>query len=258
MQKINVLWTGGFDSTYRIAELSKKPVIIQPIYLSDNRKCESNELKAIEDISKEINSLPETICTLLPVIIYDVTDVEANPEITASWKEIRKKVRIGTQYDWLARYSHQTGMKGLELGIEKAESGQVVSTFEAFNVKLDLVTDGHIQYYKIDERVSNKHVVNVFGQFHYPYPLYEMTKTDTLQAFEGLGLEHLVEKTWFCHNPIRNKPCGVCNPCKSTLSEGMDFRFPKSSIIRSKFRLLYRTKERLGNLIAKTRAKLNR
>lgn len=37
---INVLWTGGYDSSFRIVQLSKNKVTIQPYYLSDNRKCE--------------------------------------------------------------------------------------------------------------------------------------------------------------------------------------------------------------------------
>lgn len=37
---INVLWTGGYDSSFRMVQLSKSNVMIQPYYLSDKRKCE--------------------------------------------------------------------------------------------------------------------------------------------------------------------------------------------------------------------------
>ena len=34
------LWTGGYDSSFRMVQLSKSNVMIQPYYLSDKRKCE--------------------------------------------------------------------------------------------------------------------------------------------------------------------------------------------------------------------------
>ena len=35
---VNVLWTGGFDSTYRIVELSRLNVVVQPYYLLDEKR----------------------------------------------------------------------------------------------------------------------------------------------------------------------------------------------------------------------------
>ena len=48
---IKVLWTGGFDSTYRIVELSMRDVTIQPVYVKySRRKSMECELKAMDDI----------------------------------------------------------------------------------------------------------------------------------------------------------------------------------------------------------------
>lgn len=241
-QIVNVLWTGGYDSTYRMVELSRKNVIIQPYYLSDKRKSELNELNAIAEITKDIKLHPETKCTIRPLVISNVSDVKPDAEVTKSYQKLRKFVPIGSQYDWLARFAKENELEGLELGIEKAVSSQVVTIFKKVKSKLNLVTDGEISYYELDKSESDPDLLNIFGRFHYPNPLYNMTKLDLLNEFKKLGYEDTMIKTWFCHHPIRNKPCGVCSPCKSTLSEGMDFRFPKSSLVRNKFSKLYNTR----------------
>ena len=53
---VYVLWTGGWDSTFRILQLQKKKseekIIIQPIYVSDDsRKSEIKEIEAIKKIT---------------------------------------------------------------------------------------------------------------------------------------------------------------------------------------------------------------
>ena len=248
---VNVLWTGGYDSSFRMVQLSKIRVVIQPYYLSDNRRSEKNELNAIAQITADIKKNPQTKCTILPLIIFNTSEVKPDAEITKSYHKLRKVVPIGSQYDWLARFSKEHNLQGLELGIEKAASGKVVTIFNKLNAKLELVHDGDVAYYQLDGNQSDPDLMNVFGRFHYPSPLYDMTKTDTLAEYKRLGFEDTVTKTWFCFNPINNKPCGLCNPCKSTLSEGMEFRFPKSSLIRNKLRLVYVAKSFPGRVLRK-------
>lgn len=250
---VNVLWTGGYDSSFRMVQLSKIGVVIQPYYLSDNRRSEKNELNAIAQITADIKKNPQTKCTILPLIVSNTSDVKPNAEITKSFRKLRKVGRIGTQYDWLARFSEEHSLQGLELGIEKAASCQVVTIFNKFNAKLELVNDGDVAYYQIDGDQSHPDIVKVFGQFH--YPLLNMTKIDMLAEYKRLGFEDTVTKTWFCFNPINNKPCGLCNPCRSALSEGMEFRFPKSSLIRNKLRLVYVAKNFAGRAVRKLKAR---
>lgn len=244
---VNVLWTGGYDSSFRMVQLSKIGVVIQPYYLSDNRRSEKNELNAIAQITADIKKNPQTKCTILPLIVSNTSDVKPDAEITKSYHKLRKVGPIGSQYDWLARFSKEHNLQGLELGLEKAASCKVVTIFNKLNAKLELIDNGNVTYYKIDEDKSHPDIVKVFGQFH--YPLLNMTKIDMLAEYKRLGFEDTVTKTWFCFNPINNKPCGLCNPCKSTLSEGMEFRFPKSSLIRNKLRLVYVAKSFPGRVL---------
>ncbi len=62
MEKIKVLWTGGFDSTFVVCQLSLLPVEIQPIYISMGRNSEANELKAIQTISDFVNANEKKRC----------------------------------------------------------------------------------------------------------------------------------------------------------------------------------------------------
>lgn len=51
MKVIKILWTGGWDSTFRIVELSRKEVTICPLYVIDNdRKSKNFEIKAMNKI----------------------------------------------------------------------------------------------------------------------------------------------------------------------------------------------------------------
>jgi hypothetical protein len=55
-QVINILWTGGWDSTYRVIDLSFKEVVIQPYYLRDNRLSEAMELSVIRNLTEKIRN----------------------------------------------------------------------------------------------------------------------------------------------------------------------------------------------------------
>jgi len=44
-----------------------------------------------------------------------------------------------------------------------------------------------------------------------------------------------MEMTWFCHRPVRGKPCGLCAPCVYTIEEGLARRVPWSRRVPSFF-----------------------
>lgn len=52
---VKIFWTGGWDSTYRMVELSQCDVIIQPIYCIDKgRKSSDIELNRIQMITEKL------------------------------------------------------------------------------------------------------------------------------------------------------------------------------------------------------------
>lgn len=241
---INILWTGGFDSSFRMVQLSKKNVTIQPYYLCDNRLSEQNELSAITQITEDIKKHSETKCTILPLIKYKVEDIAPDNEITESYLRLREKTFIGSQYDWLPRFAKQKQISGLELSLEKAESSKAQKCILEFG-SLKPRNEGEISYYIIDKEKSNNDLVKVFGAFHFPVPLFETTKKEMVEEYKLLGFEETMNKTWFCFTPINNEPCGLCNPCMSAINEGMEFRFPRSSLKRYKHRIYYKIKRKI-------------
>ena len=111
---VNILWTGGWDSTFRIIQLSAKDIIIQPHYLKDNRKSQNFELNAILSITEDIRKLDSTQCTIRSLILMNVSDINEDKEITQAYQNLTKKHRLGSQYEWLARYSKN--INNLEIG----------------------------------------------------------------------------------------------------------------------------------------------
>ncbi len=75
MKTYEIFWTGGFDSTLRVVQLSRYPIKIQPVFCkgvaADIRKSEFYELRAIKQISALLRTKPGVKAELLPLkIVY--------------------------------------------------------------------------------------------------------------------------------------------------------------------------------------------
>ncbi len=119
---INLLWTGGWDSTFRLLELLLiEGKCVQPYYIVDHaRKSTGNEFKAMEAIRKGLFSKrPETQEMLLPTIIANRIDIEPNKAISTKWLHLHKNYQLGGQYEWLALFCEQQGLYDLEMCLER-------------------------------------------------------------------------------------------------------------------------------------------
>lgn len=233
LSHVNILWTGGFDSTFRMVQLSKYKVTVQPYYLLDPkfRRSVKNELYAIAKITDDIQKHPETKCLIKSLIKVNVSDLTPDREISEAYERLRKRESIGSQYDWLARFAKT--YTGLELCIEPGISAKARSCILKLGEVIK-ISDSEIAYYVIDKGKSDKDLVSVFGDFHFPYPLFEITKLQMIEEYYKLGFRDTLNKTWFCHNPVNNQPCGVCTPCKLVIEEGLVFRIPTAGLKRNK------------------------
>jgi hypothetical protein len=126
--KVNILWTGGFDSTFRIVQLSMMEVDIQPYYIFETRSSENQELNAISLIIKEIEKHSKTKCNILPMIKLSVSDLDADESVSNAYKRLYSKHIIGIQYEWLSRFSRL--VPGIELCVEKSELGRVYNCLQ--------------------------------------------------------------------------------------------------------------------------------
>lgn len=225
MQTVEILWTGGFDSSFRIAQLSVHPCVIQPYYIMGRRKSAQYELNAIETITKIIEKKPGTRCVIKPLIVIDRFKFQESKEIMEAFAKILKTDYLGNQYKWLAHFmkNHQ----GLELCIHIDD--------KAFNIikkygKVFKIFDKDISYYILDKEHSSDLIIQLFGNFH--FPLLDFTKKQMQSQFHQLNLNEVAFNTWFCHQPIDGQPCGQCNPCYYTIKEGLTERFSVDALNR--------------------------
>jgi len=238
---VEVFWTGGYDSTFRIVQLSKLPVTVKPYYMQDNRGiAEEMELNAIKKITEIIRSKPDTRCTLQDLEIVSIEDRTFDPDITKAYKKIHEQFKLGSQYEWLACFAKKH--HGIEISVEKSEN----SRFHLINKSVihKKINDPNIgEYLILDEEKSQKDAILLFKDYH--FPILELTKFEMKDEYIRLGCEDVMNLTWFCYTPINGKPCGLCNPCNITIKEGLKWRFSQRALIRNKFRPIYKSYERL-------------
>lgn len=234
---IKILWTGGYDSTFRIAELSRQDVIVQPYYLADRkRRSENFELHAISEITEDLEKNPLTRARILPLIIHKVSELKPDKEIIEAYDRLRSVSYIGPQYAWLAQFAKSN--PGLELCIEKLASQSGATYCISRQGKLKKINDRGLVYWILDQDNSSKDAITIFGSMH--FPIIQLSKIDMLERYRSSGFSGIVEKTWFCHTPVRGEPCGVCNPCKHAIQEGLDFKIPSAGLKRHEFEMKYR------------------
>ncbi len=229
IEAVNLLWTGGWDSTYRLCELILvKKRVVNPIYIIDpSRKSVAEEVKAMMVIRKGIMEKGVDYKPLLkPVQVVIKDDIPQNKAITEQYEAIVKNYgRLGRQYEWLARYASWTDLCEIEIGVEGASSFPRRPVYAQLEKELVSQGDSLIIGDILDD--------NLFSFFkRFSFPIFDKPKFRLLQLAKAQGFYDLMLKTWFCHNPRKGKACGTCRPCEQVMCENMGFRMPLSGKIR--------------------------
>lgn len=222
---IDILWTGGFDSTFRMCQLSKKDITIRPYYILSNRKSTDNEVRAIRTVYNKLVNSSNTVAKILPVEYIAFKTIIRNEKIITSHRRFAINDYLGSQYAWLSCFSieHQ----GIELSIEK--DTLPIRLIEKYGRLLKTANlTGEV--YVVDKNKSSDEIVDIFGS--YTFPLVDYSKLDMLNMYKEMGFDQIINDTWFCHNPINNQPCGYCNPCIDTIEAGLKHRFSDEAINR--------------------------
>ncbi len=225
---VNLLWTGGFDSTYRLIELSMRDVTIQPVYVVDsNRGSMAREQEAMDTILEKLNDKEGTKATILPIKKIKLEDIPENEEITNAYLLFKKEADMGIQHDWIARLA--VDINGLEICIEKALGDHApIRNSILRHGKLIDTGDGFI----VDKEKSSKELNLILGNLK--LPIFNKTNLEMLEDIKKWGYEDVISCIWFCHQPINGKPCGLCNPCNTKIDAKLDFMLPSLALKRSK------------------------
>lgn len=221
---VHLLWTGGWDSTFQLLRLllvHRLPV--RPIYLLDDRRGSLEvELRTMERIRERLGELhPQTRTRLLPTLTGRVSELPSDPQVEQAFARLLGLCPLGSQYEWLAKFCRQHGLRDVEVGFEKTRSGAgalltdlgVAGTSAAGYPVHRLAPDGR-----------HPDVQLVFGA--YACPLFEISKQEMAREVDARGWRPLMHDTWFCHRPVGTTPCGLCNPCVGVIKAGLGWRIP--------------------------------
>lgn len=223
---VNILWTGGLDSSFRVIELSQMEVIIQPYYIIDPvRSSLHYELKAIETISNIIRKHPKTKAQLLNLKKIYIKDINPDKDITDAFNRLHNKYTIGHQYDLIARYAKQKNIR-FEMSLEKSVRSKAMNCILS-ETNLASFSDGKYKVLRVEQQNSTTDGWIIYSHIDLPVSLWEMTKEEEINRLKELGHQNTIKYTWFCHFPVWGMPCGHCNLCRDCLNEGLAFRVPK-------------------------------
>jgi hypothetical protein len=226
---VNLFWTSGWDSTFRLLDLLLvQQRAVQPYYIKDHlRKSLDMEIKTMETLTDMIvKKAPSTKQLLLPTKFKDLKAITPNEQIQQQYARLKSLTHLGAQYEWLACFAEEEKMYDLELCVGTLQTG----FFRSF-IKPELLKfhDGKADNFRLTDRPTNPDI-SIFRYFR--FPVHELAKLDLQQ----LAIEHnfidILNQTWFCHSPIHNQPCGLCNPCKATMEEGLGRRIPLQAQLR--------------------------
>jgi hypothetical protein len=227
MGEINILWSGGWDSTYRVLELILiENQTVRPHYIvNSNLKSLPNEIIAMTRIRDHIKAaFPDQAARLLPVEFIHLEAIPPDEEITKLFQQLKSKIHIGKQYEWLARFAKHNA-KELELCVERNPD---TSTQGIFHNSVRPLLKGTGHECKIEGPLPDP-ALQIFTYFRYPLML-RLTKADMRAIAEEHGFIDIMKLTWFCHYPKNGLPCGHCRPCSLAHHTGFEYTFYQPTV----------------------------
>jgi hypothetical protein len=201
---------------------------VDPHYVIDTgRPTTLRELRAISrirDLLRVCNK--EAYERVSNLQITPQNEVPKDAEITNSWTRLRQRMDdLAWQYDLLARYAKSKNLTDLELCVEADNGGHGI--YEFLKEHAEKTPGGT---YRLKRGAAVGEGGEVFAQFE--FPILEYTKTQMKDSATKQGFLEILEQSWFCHQPINDRPCGMCSPCVLAVEEGMRYRFTRTALFR--------------------------
>lgn len=212
-----VLWTGGWDSTFRIIQLFNNNLTLQPLYVIDKgRKSTKKEIETIELLTEEIPlKFKASTGKILPVKFVERDNIPTDFYLKFIYRLIKQGRSIGKQYYWLACLSKS--YDNLEQCFHKEDRGQLISMDELTEITDE--TGG--RNWVINRKKMGFLRSQLFKNVR--FPLIYTSKLEMKDYAEKHDFIDIMNKTWFCHRSSE-KPCGECSPCKQYVIDGFGYR----------------------------------
>jgi hypothetical protein len=225
---VDLLWTGGWDSTFRLLQLCREGRKVRLHYIiSRNRDSFKIEMETMEWILERIF---RRYAVRFFRVIVERADILPNEEIRIKWRQICGKYSLGPQYEWLAEYAAEHQLTDLEMSVVSGE-GRMFQVLREFSEPRE---DG---CWRLSTWVQQDFPFSIFRPFS--FPLMSFTKIQLQQLAREQGFLDILNRSWFCCSPANNEPCGYCNPCKCTIEAGLEHRFSRRALRRYQHRDYY-------------------
>ena len=239
-----ILWTGGVDSTFMLLKYAREDLTLQPIYVIDPKRVSTQyEIKAMDSIADLLKKkyAKDVNARIMPLKIYEVKDIPSNDFLTKCFIRLSSKMKIGSQYEWLSRLA--VLYPSLDIGVEKHIDAFGGCTTAIMNDGGFIDVNGIGQ---LNAEKASKETEALFGKFR--FPIYHYTETEMFSMVHSWGWDEIIKKTWFCHNPINGKPCGICRPCQQKMEDCQQGLLPNNA--RKRYKIYALIKHIAGERVA--------
>ena len=237
---VNIFWTGGFDSTFRVLDLliaEKRK--IQPFFIVRAQKSVGYEINAMIDIRRSLfRKFPETKDLLMPTKYIDILEINEDPKISDAYEMIKRECHIAKQFEFLACFCSNWGINDMELSIEE-DGNQESRVFSFISAAVTKSSEGQISLNRNScNTLFEKKIFDLFE--YYGFPVIHTSRVDMIRIAKEQDYEDLLAMTWSCATPFRGKPCGFCNPCLHTIKTHIPNKIPLIRRIASNIHLPFR------------------
>ena len=223
-ENVNLLWTGGWDSTFQLLQLvlvQRLPVTTYYLINPEKRRSTCMELRTIKRIKEHLwKEYPHTRDLLKSTHYSAVADIAKDAEITESFQKISNEIVIGKQYEWISRFCKEYKIRNMQLCIHHHDHGRHCCE--------ELIVEGSDRdhaLFCLDPAFEGTDRYIVYSCFS--FPLFRHTKMEMYEIAVERKFLDVMGMTWFCHTPTSDmSPCGKCGPCIQAIEEGLGWRLP--------------------------------
>lgn len=227
--EVNILWTGGWDSTFRLLQLLlEEQKRVQPYYMIDPERISTGaEIHRMGTLKRDIHNLwPDTKNLFLPTYYVNIESIQPDEEIRKAYHHLKNFVPLGSQYVWIPEFCKQHSLYEMEMSIENGANQQIIwknldYLKNQFSDNPDKLSDKEREIYQ-----SSKTLFQYFR-----FPIIHLKKNETYEIAKEKGWMKLMNRTWFCYHPLIVPfrglvPCGNCITCKFQEKSGFKWRIP--------------------------------
>ena len=227
-KKINLFWTGGWDSTFQLCRLSLKNVIVHPIYIVMDRKYRTGEKFEVLSQNKILDILKKrdtTKATILPVLRIHREHIKIPSHIMDAYQYyFNQGDGLGRQYLILGSYAyrHKSCYIQIEDYENNDEQSRTIRLIKSGNYQINNDNVGFLL-----KKGTDPKLYALFGNMY--FSTSSMTEGDIVKWVDENNFWDVMKHTWTCYMPIDGKPCGFCQPCRTKLKQHLDFLIPEEA-----------------------------